>query len=175
MPTPNWWRTEDWDALYLGGKRMPGIARVNVSLPSGLDVQKPKGGKKATIKDEGAPPAELDIELELTPEQVTEFEAHIPLLRPRSKAGARDPLEIGHPNARLWGINVVTIGEIGAPHPKTGHTYSVSFRAHEWAPAPTKTKKPAEKPKGDEAGDWDVQRLIDENRPGRIGGAAANF
>src|SRR5690606_39927556 len=55
------------------------------SLPSGLDIQKPKGGKKATIRDEGAPPAQLDIEVELLPEELQEFESHIPLLRPRSK------------------------------------------------------------------------------------------
>lgn len=175
MPAPDWWRTEDWDALYLGGKRIPGVARVNISLPSGLDIQKPKGGKKATIRDEGAPPAQLDIEVELLPEELQEFESHIPLLRPRSKNGARDPLEIGHPNARLWGINVITVGEVSAAHPTTGGTYTVHIQAHEWAPAPTPVKKPQNKPRDGDPENWNVQALIDEIRPARSGGAQANF
>lgn len=175
MPAPDWWRSEDWDALYLGGKKFPGVARVNVALPSGLDIQKPKGGKRATIRDEGAPPAELDIEVELLPKELVEFEALIPLLRPRSKNGARDPLEIGHPQARLWGINVVTIGEVGAPHPQRGGTYKVNITAHEWAPAPTAVKKPQSKPRDADPENWNVQALIDEIRPGRSGGAANNL
>ena len=175
MGVPNWNRVEDWDVLFLGGKRVPGIAYVNVKLGSGLDIKKPKGGKKATITDEGAPPSELDVTIKLEPEEMTDFQSFIPKLRPRAKSGAREPLEIGHPQAALWGINVVTVGDIDAPQPESGGFYSVSFKATEWAPAPVKVK-PKPKPKPDDAGDWNVQPLIDELRPGGQSGAVqSNF
>lgn len=175
VPNPN--RTEDWDVLFLGGQRVPGVAYVDVKLGSGLDVQKPKGGKKATIRDEGAPPAELDITIKLDPskDEITKFQAFIPKLRPRSKSGAREPLEIGHPQAALWGINVVTVGDIDAPHPESGGFYMPRFRATEWAPAPV-VVKPKPKPKPDDSEDWNVQPLIDELRPGGQSGAVqSNF
>lgn len=177
MPTPDWVTNESWEVLYLGGERLFGVARVDIKLPSGLDIQKPKGGRRATIKDEGTPPAVLDISIELLPIELALFELQIGLLRPRSKNGARDPIEIGHPNARLWGINVVTIGEIDSPQPRAGGTYVCSFTAHEWAPAPTKVKKSKKKPKdkAKEIEEWNVQKLIEEQRPARSTAASDNF
>lgn len=153
MAIPDWTREPDWDQLYLGGMRVPGVARVQVKLPSGLDIQKPKGGKRATIRDDGDPPAQLDIEIELQPHEMAEFEGLIPFFRARSKNG-RAPLEIAHPNAALWGIGVITIGEIDSPMPRSGGTKLISMKAHEWAPAPVAVKKAPDKPKVDEMASW---------------------
>jgi hypothetical protein len=170
MPIADWRSQEAWDYALIGGKAIAGIVRVDVELPSGLDVQKPKGGKKATIADEGTPPAELTIECEfVSPIQLENFQANImPLIRPPAKAGARDPLEFIHPNAQLWGINVITVGNISSPTPRAGGSMVITISAVEWAPAPTPAKKPAKKPAtGDPASEgWDnVDELINDLRP----------
>lgn len=175
MPVSNWNQSEDWDVLRLGGQVMPGVARVDVELGSGLDVKKPKGGRGARIKDQGAPPTELRITIELQHEEMDRFIAIRKLLRPRNVDGARDPMEIQHPQAALWGIHVVTIGAITAPMPGRGGTYVVTFTAIEWAPAPKKTKKAKTSPTGN-AGKT-AQQLIDENssRPSNPAVVADNF
>jgi hypothetical protein len=184
MPVSDWNQSEDWDVLRLGGQVVPGIARVDVDLGSGLDVKKPKGGSGATIHDQGTPPATLKITVELHHEgmgqqnEVEEFQSKIiPLLRPRSRNGARDPLEIQHPQAALWGVHVVTIGDISSPMPGRGGTYIVSFTAIEWAPAPVKTKQAKKNPTGD-AGHGKSARVLNdelESRPSNPDVCADNF
>jgi hypothetical protein len=175
MPVPSWTSAEDWEVLFLGGRRMPGVARVEIQLPSGLEVHKPRGGKKARIKDIGVPPAEIEVELELLPEEMPGLERVIDLLRPRAANGARKPLEIGHPNARLWGIHIIKIRNVGSPQPGPGGSYKLKFAAYEHVDAPKKVKKPADKPESGEPEDWDVQPLIDALRPARQGAAQGNF
>lgn len=176
MPIADWTAGDDWDTCYLAGKALPGTARVNVRMKSGIDTKKAKGAKKATQKDTGAPPAQVRIELELMPDELSEFEREVvPLIRPRNLFAPRDPLEIAHPMTRLWGINVVIGGEIESEHPKPGGTKVVTFTVEEYAD-PTKVNKSATKPKDDnEDQDWNVQPLIDALRPGKAGAAAANF
>lgn len=176
MSIPDWMTSEDWDVLYLAGKRMPGVAHVSASMASGIDTKKPRGGKKARQRDIGAPPAKLKCELELTSDELDAFERDcVPLLRPRNVFAPRDPIDISHPQARLWGINVVICGEIDSPHPNSGGTMTVSFTVEEWAPDATDVKKGADKPKDDGASDWDVQKLIDALRPAKSGAAERNF
>lgn len=165
MPVPDWSRVEDWDVLRLGGQVMPGVAQVTVDLGSGLDVKKPKGARRATIRDEGAPPATLRVEIELLHGEMAAFESVKKLLRPRSVDGAREPLEISHPQAQLWGINVVTVGEVSAPMPSRGGTYLVSFTCVEWAPAPTRVKKAKKSPttSGSGGNGKSAAELADEN------------
>lgn len=175
MPVPDWVLEEDWEVLFLGGKRMPGVARVEISLPSGLEVHKPRGGKKARIKDIGVPPAEVEIELELLSYEMPELERVIDLLRPRAAGGARKPLEIGHPNARLWGINIVKIRNVGSPHPAPGGSFKLKFSAYEHTDTPKKVKAPAAKPENEDPSNWDVDPLIDALRPHQQGAPQANF
>lgn len=159
MAVPDWYTDESWDTLFLGGVQVPGVVKVNVKLGSGLDIQKPKGWKKATIKDDGAPPIELSIRVEMNAGELINFQEDIiPLIRTRSKKGARDPLEIEHPQAQLWGVDVVTIGDIDAPTPEEGGSYILTMQAIEWYPAPVEPKKPSENPKGKEK---DVQTWRD--------------
>ncbi len=176
MAVPDWISSSDWDDLYLAGAKMPGVARVSISLPTGVDVKKPKGGRRAKLRDCGAPPCKIRIQLELMPDELPEFEAEVvPLLRPRAADGLSDPVEIAHPNARLWGVHVIVVEEVDAPHPDAGDSLKVSFNAREWAPQPTKVGKGTDKPKDDGSDDWNVQPLIDRLRPKRAGAAAANF
>jgi len=154
MPLPNWVTTEDWDILRLGGVRIPGIAKVKGKLGSGLDVKKPKGGKKATIKDDGDPPGELDVELSMSHQDVVEFAEIIPVLRAITKDGARDPLQVEHPEAYLWGINNVTVGDIDSDHPDQGGRKKITLKLIEWAPAPAAVKASKKAPDGSEAGGW---------------------
>lgn len=175
MPASDWTRSEDWDVLYLGGQRLPGVARVDVKLPSGLDVQKPRGGKKASIKDSGAQPARLSVQLEMLPEDLDEWDRVLSSkIRPAQANAGQKKLEIAHPQARMYGVNMVRVGDISAPMPRSGGTYVVRMELLEHVDAPKavkrETKKTAE-------GDWDVQPRIDalKERPSQNGAAEQNF
>lgn len=161
MSLPDWTNTPDWDVLHLGGQAIPGIARLTIDLPDGLDIQKPKGATRAGIKDQGNPPAEISVEQILLPEELELFRLiAVPLLRPPAKGGARDPLEIQHPMCLLWSVSAVTPGRIGSANPNPGGFFRVSYRLVEWYPAPAAVKKPADKAKSAEAqaaeaADWE--------------------
>ncbi len=154
MPIPDWVTAEDWNILRLGDIQLPGIAKVKAKLPSGLDIKKPKGGKKATIKDDGDPPGELDVELSLDHKELVRFAEIVPILRAVTKDGARDPLKCDHPEAYLWGISNVTVGDIDSDHPETGGRKKITFKLYEWAPAPAPVKASKKAPDGSEAGGW---------------------
>jgi hypothetical protein len=176
MPVADWVATEDWEVVFLGGKRMPGVANVEISLPSGLEVLKARGKKKARIRDGGSPPAEVNITLELLPAEMPDLERVVDLLRPRSPKGAKLPLEITHPNARLWGVNVVKIKTIGSPTPGPGGSFELKISALEHSETPTKVKKAkTTKPVNEDDEDWNVDPKINALRPGNAGAAAANF
>lgn len=156
MPLPNWIKGEDWDVLRLGGIPMPGVAKVRAKVGSGLDVKKPKGGKKATIKDDGDPPVELEAELSMDADQVSAFAEILPVLRALTKGGARDPLKIEHPEAALWGVHNVTVGDIDSDHPAAGGRKRIVLKLIEWAPAVqpvgASKKKPEDKAAAEIAG-----------------------
>jgi hypothetical protein len=160
VPNPNWIKTNDWNTLYLAGKAVPGVARVTCSMKSGIDTRKPRGGKKAAQKDLGAPPAQIDVELELQPAQFDQFaEDVVQLLRPSNVFAPRDPIDIEHPETRLWKIYVVIPGEIKSEHPQPGGTKIITFTLEEWAPAATAVKKSKDKPAQEDDDGWDVEKL----------------
>jgi hypothetical protein len=171
---PDWRRTAAWDTLYLAGKPLPGIARVDIELPSGIDVQKPKGGKKAVVKDDGVPPAEISVELEMLPENIQAFEVLVNTLRPRGLTKPREPVEITHPLCKLWGINAVQVGQLSTPSPRAGGSFVANIQLIEWVPQPKTPKKPKNKPAASaKAGDFsDLDKLtseLDTKRPARVG------
>lgn len=143
-----------WDFVWLGGMLLAGIAKVSVKLSSDLDVKKPQGGTGATIADKGDPPAEIVIELNLANQnELNQLETMRSKLRPKSKSGARDPLEIVHPNPNFWGITAVTVKDIDSPSPDAVGGWNITITCVEWFPAPKKTPKPSKKPK-DESSAW---------------------
>jgi hypothetical protein len=155
MPIPDWVKTEDWEILRLGGVRVPGVAHVEGDLGSGLDIKKPKGGKKATTKDDGDPPGELDVDLDMDHADVVAFQAMLPILRAVTKDGARDPLKCEHPMAYLTNIHNVSVGPIKISHPKPGGRLRVSFKLIEWSPAPVAVKDSKKQPEASsDVADW---------------------
>jgi hypothetical protein len=171
----DWTSTDAWETLYLGGKRIVGVATVDVKLGGNLDIQKPKGGKKARIRDNGDPPAEVDITIELLSTEVKEFESQIDIIRPRAYDRAHDPIEIGHPNARLWDINVVTIGQISSPQPGPGGALKIKITAHEWHPEPKEVKKAKEKPEDGDTPEHMAKELLGKADPPSTSGAGPAF
>lgn len=134
---------ESWDVVVLGGTVCPGVATVSAQAPSGLDHQKPKGQKKTFTVDNGDPPVRLKVKVELLPDEFIQFRDNVlPILRPRSKRGGRDPLSIGHPMAEFFGVENVTVDDIDVAEPRSGGTCTVTLQCFEWtaAPAPVKTK-----------------------------------
>lgn len=174
MAVADWTRTEDWDALYLGGERMPGVARVEVKLPSGIDKQKPKGAKKARLRDIGAPPAEISVELELLPDEMADLEKVMPMLRPKAKDAPHDVLAVKHPNTLLAGVSLVMVTEVSFPQPKSGGSYVLKFGLIESVPKPATVKKPVAKPPED---GWDTKPMTNElnQSPAASGAAEQNF
>lgn len=133
-----------WDTIKLGGSVCPGIARVTIKVGSGLDIQKPKGNKGATITDNGDPPLGIVIELELQPDEMDDFVREIlPGLRPPGRNGGRSPLTIEHPMAAIVNVTAIVVGPFDIPQPRSGETMKIRFDCYEHknAPVPVKTKK----------------------------------
>lgn len=174
MPTPDWTRSGEWDVLTLGGKVMPGVARVEVDIGNCLDIQKSRGSKKARVKDTGAPSAQVSIELVLLPANMADFEAVLPVISPRSPTASKVGLSIAHPNAKLWGINMVKIGNISSPMPTNGGMLVIKIRAVEHVDAPKAVKKATT---AENKGDWNVQPRIDalQSGPSQSGANENNF
>lgn len=171
----DWIHEEAWDVLKLGGKRIPGIARIQVRAPTGVDIQKASGKKKARVVDRGNEPAELTIEIEVEPSERGELQAAMNTLRPRNRSAAQKYLTIDHPAAAFWGINQVVIGDMGSPHPTPGGNFFLTFSAIEHDPQPAKVKKP--KPATDD-GSWsndEVDKLTNALAPSKANAAEKNF
>ena len=131
-----------WDYVEFAGNPTPGVAKVSATLSSDLDRQKPKGYKKTYTVDNGDPPVDFDIQIELQPDELAYFRDHImPVLRPRSKTGGREPLTFSHPLAEFHGVDNIIVEEISTPHPNSGGTMTIRISAFEWTPAPPKKKK----------------------------------
>ncbi len=161
---------DSWDYCVLGGKFLPGVARVKVGCKSDLDTKKPKGAKCATITDKGDHLANVEIELVLEDdEDLTMLEAQLPNLRPRTKGVGREPLEIVHPNPNFWGITAVTVNNISAPQPDAVDGWVITISCIEWAPEPIKVKPKKNKkptPKGEtKVGPW-AQMFLDDDDAG---------
>ena len=126
-----------WDYVVIGGEVAPGVVQVTVNADMGLDVQKAKGNKRATIQDNGDPPAKVKIVFFLQGGDIEEFRDFIiPLLRPRNATGGRPPLEIEHPECELWGISRIIIGDIRSEPPKPGGQKIITVDALEWEDRP---------------------------------------
>ena len=135
-PTPS-----EWDVCYFAGVPTPGVAKVKPRIPDNLDIQKPKGGKRATVKDNGDPPIQFAITLEVLPDEWRFFvDTVLPLLRPKSKDGGRPPVPFVHPQAEALNVPNVIVGPIDFGHPKSGGTMMINFTCFEWVASPAKVK-----------------------------------
>lgn len=175
MPLQSWLASEAWETLYLEGKRVPGVVRVEAKCPAGLDVKKAQGKKKARLADVGIPPTELEIDIELLPEELADFTATIRVIRPPSSGESRVPIKIDHPQAALWGVSRVIIGDIKSRPPEPGGTIKVSFLAVEYRqPSAVKKKAaPATKQQGEEG--WNIDDELMSLDPAQNGAVQENF
>jgi hypothetical protein len=170
----DWTRDPLWDVAYVGKERLPGVARVDIKLPGGLDVRKPKGARGAIVRDTGAQAARVSIELTMMPADMPELERVIPLLRGRGAGASASILDFSHPLAKLWGVGKIVVDDISTPSPTAGGAFRMSISAFEHVPAPKAVKKPKE----EDASGWnDVQGLKDalSERPSQSGAAEENF
>jgi hypothetical protein len=148
MTLPDWTKTPEWETLVLGGKTVPGVAELTPTIPDGVDVQKPKGAKKATAVDNGDPPVEFDCTVTIwNAEQLNAFKVDImPILKPRTKKGARSPLQIEHPMAALCDVTAVMVREVRFDPPRSGANLAVTIKLTEWTPGPSTVKATPKKP-----------------------------
>ena len=159
--TANFGNSNAWEVLMLDGKRVPGVVTVGTHKPSSLDKKKPKNAKKAVVVDTGEHPVEFDIKVELQPgtlipeEGTTElqhetqneldaFHAQImPSIHKRDDGGKLEPITIVHPQAALWNVGQVMIGDVSIPSPSPGGSVIVTIKATEYRkPEPLKKKPP---------------------------------
>jgi hypothetical protein len=160
---------DSWDTLFLAGQFMPGVAKVDVSVKSELDIKKPKGGKGATITDNGDPPCTLKIMLQLTTQsELNALAQMLPLLRPKAKNSVRPPVEIQHPNANFWGITSIIIESIDSPQPSAVDGWTISMSAVQWMPGPKSVAKKAAAPKRPQSDEeaWAQYRTADDKANG---------
>lgn len=94
-----------WDAVYLGGNALPGIARVSASHGRKLDTKSAPGTNGARIVDKGYQPAKVDITLKLwTKAQLEAWFRIAPTLtyrrEPPRRAGGANSAKIAAANAQ---------------------------------------------------------------------------
>jgi hypothetical protein len=164
-----------WDVLILGGTRMPGIARVEIDAPTGIDKQKARSTKKARIVDSGIEAAVVSVELELDPSEFGELKTAMNILRPRGKTAPQRYLRIEHPLALVYSINQVMIGKIGTPQIGPGGNFFLHFEAIEHVPEPAKLKKAKPATSNDAAGWAGIQDRIDKLNQRPSSAVEANF
>jgi hypothetical protein len=161
MPLRHWNHQDEedegiWDTLVLGGKRMPGVARVSLKLPSGIKKRKATNKRGAGLRDVGAEPRELSIELEIsTMEDLILADAARDLLVGSSESDPRDPLEIIHEAANYFNISTVVLGDSQIDAPSAVDGWKWTIQAFEWIPEENlPTVKDQKKKPQDDASAW---------------------
>lgn len=142
----------EWDKVTFGDVVCPGIAEVSLKLSADIDKRKAKGVKKSRAIDRGTKPAKLSIRLTLTAGQLEEFRSKIvPLLFPKGKDTAQDPIQVSHPECDLWGIHLFIIEDVDSSAPGARGGFKViSIDGLEWVAAPAEVKpKQTPKPEAD--------------------------
>lgn len=115
---------EAFDALFLAGQQIPGVAQVKVSRKVKIDKKSPKGKNKATITKQGVEAAEVQITIRLL--DAADFEAIkelMPLLEPvadKKTTGSDDALDIAHWATWMRNIESIVIEEVDGPELNDG-------------------------------------------------------
>lgn len=127
--------------LILGGPKglvlVSETAEVEIEIEHDFDTRRRKGYNAASPKFLGVKPLEIHVDFVVLPdEEVTFFRDVVPILRPKGKKGASQPLDILNHQANRVGVTTVTLrrAKIGKPSPRDGR--HVSIHLQEWTPAP---------------------------------------
>lgn len=113
-----------WDHLKINGKAAPGLARVTFKSPARLDVRKPPKAHYAVLVDQGKPPLEGTITLEIgfdaTAGQpfgsgASQWSAWLDLEQSifGKKPSKRNAFTVSHPEFSRRGVNKVYLGDPG--------------------------------------------------------------
>lgn len=133
---PHWHDDPDvFDALFLAGQRIPGVATVKVSRKVKIDKKSPKGKNKAVVTKQGVEAAEIDIVIRLlSAEDFEEMKVLMPLVEPvpdKNTAGADDALDIAHWATWMRNVEAIIIEDTDGPELKDGifelHIKAVEF------------------------------------------------
>lgn len=145
-----------WDTLVLGGKRMPGVARVKLKLPTGIHKRKGRGKRGAHLKDEGAEPREclIDIIIETAEDRLLADDLR-DFICGRANGDPSEPLAILHEGANYFRIQNVVLGDVEVDHPDPVDGWHWQLQAFEWIPdANIKAVKDQKKKPQDDASAW---------------------
>lgn len=173
VPAPDGEFAYQWDALWLGGALIPGIARLSGDgIKRKLDVKKQKGKAGATIEDEGDEPAKFSAELLLwNGDMLAQFEEMKEDINPRKRGGKKYVLDIYHPAAAFLGIDRVYVTGISMPdHDKRQGTVKIKIDFLEWFPEPPPQKVGAGKGAGTKKGP--IGSFVDDVFNGIVDGIA---
>jgi len=143
--------TYEWDTIYLGGVRWPGIASVSgKGIARRIDVKRSKGSDGARLKDEGNDPAEFSISIMIYNQgDWVELQQLLPTVSPRRPGGPRSPIGVIYPSLQVLGITTCYIKAVPVfALDKTTQQLTVTLECIEWIPRP----KPVKKGSGTKAG-----------------------
>jgi hypothetical protein len=141
------WQTDPyaWDRLKINGKFVPGKVRVSYKIANRLDVQKAPKQQHAVLVDQGVPPIEGEIEVEIGFESApgapfgtaeSQIEAWFALEAELfgRKAGPRKAYTVNHPEFSRKGISKVYLNEPGSLQGSGPGTRTVSMSWCQFAP-----------------------------------------
>jgi len=132
-----------YDTCTLAGIKLPGIVRIAGTLSRKLDKKNAKGADGATITDDGANAAEIELALIMWTEYHWEqYQEILPIINPVTHKGKLSPVDVVHPVLALHGINSVYVEEVSLPQDGSiPQTREVKIKITEWRPAPKVPKK----------------------------------
>lgn len=160
MPVRHWNHPDAeqgiWDTFVLGGKRMPGVWRLRLKLPTGIHKRKGKGKRGAHLRDEGSEPRELDCKGVLnTPEDLLLADDLRDFICGLVPGDASNPLQIVHEAANYFRVGAVVIGNVDIDHPDPVDGWEWNLQLFEWQPdTQIKTVKDQDKKAKDDTAAW---------------------
>jgi len=126
-----------WDYAMIGGEWLPGLCVVKTNTKRDVQLKKAKDRSGQSLEDQGNLNATGTITMRIwTDPQWQEWLRIFPIIQPRREGGAKDPLEIIHPEPNGKGVKAIFIDEIpGYPPPEKG-ILTITMRFVEWKPKP---------------------------------------
>lgn len=126
-----------WDRVRLGGKDLPGLARLRGKLSRKVDVKHAPERFGATLTDLGVAPAQFQIVLKLwTLQHLDDWEIFAPFLAPPPNKRNPKPIEIEYPSLILHGIRRVYVVGIGLlEETQASGVWQTTLDCLEWRPA----------------------------------------
>jgi hypothetical protein len=130
-----------WDTIVIAGHKLPGKATPTGELGAKVDMQAVPGKDGASMSHLGYDPAQVDVTLTFWEEaHLREFEALVPILRPRKGAPAK-PVSVEHPALALYGIRALHVMKLGLLEPgQQSGTYEVKIQFAEYYPEATRNQ-----------------------------------